>query len=176
MTRRRVGRGGRAGCLLAGEDVAVPPGFGVLVEVVLEVGDQAGGEGDGALAGGGLGWADEVLAMAVELALLDDGQFTGVEVEVAAAEAEQLALAEPDEAGEQDDAAVAGVDRLGDGVDLGDRGDRSFLGGLDAGPFDVARVGGEQAVLGGRHHDRAEQSVALGCRAGAGAVEAALLR
>lgn len=56
--------------LPAGEDVAVATGLG---EVVFEVVDQAGGEGDGALAGGGLGWADEVLAVAVELALLNDG-------------------------------------------------------------------------------------------------------
>ncbi|QXC59912.1 hypothetical protein KSP35_16230 [Aquihabitans sp. G128] len=143
--------------------------------MVLEVWDQAGGEGDGALAGGGLGWADEVLAVAVELALLDDGQLASFEVEVAAAEAEQLALAEADEAGEQDDAAVPGMDRLGDGVDLGNGGDRSLLGGLDAGALDVARVGGEEPILGGGGHDRAKQPVALGGRAGAGPVGSPLL-
>lgn len=71
----------------AAEHVTLGSRLPVLGEVDTKVGDDRCGDRDGPAAGLGLGWADEVRAGTVELALLGNGELAGVEFEVAATEA-----------------------------------------------------------------------------------------
>jgi hypothetical protein len=71
------------------------------VEVVLEIGNELGGQGQHPAAGGGLRRADQHLA-APGLLALDPHRHGAVEkVDVLTCESEQLATAEPAERGEQ---------------------------------------------------------------------------
>lgn len=123
-----------------------------------------------AAAGVGLWWSDEVVAVAVELALSDDRDLTSVKVEVASAKAENLASPEADEGGEERDAPHPFGELLDEVVDLGDRGDGALVSWFDAGALDRAGVCRDQPVLDRRRQDRAEQAVALGRGAGAGSL------
>lgn len=108
-------RGERA-AFLAGEDVALGGGLSEHLELMAQILDDHCRNGDDPLPGIGLGWTDEMTAMAVELALLDHAQLSGFEVDVATTEPEQLALAKPDEGGDQHQTTEPGVDRLGKGI------------------------------------------------------------
>lgn len=156
--------------LLAGEDVADLTWLREGVELVAQVGHERFGDGEDSPTDVGLGWADEVVAVAVELALANDRDLKSVEVDVAAPQSEDLASAEADEGGEERDASHPIRELLDEVVDLGHVGDRALVGGFDACALDGAGVLRDQAVLHRRREDRTEQPVALGCGAGAGSV------
>ena len=103
--------------------------------------------------------------MTIELTLLRDGDRELLDVDVPSTQPEQLALAEPDERGDEDEASQPWLDRVGELVCLRDRGDRSFRGAFDTSTLDRAGVGRDQSILDGGAEDGAEESVALRGRA-----------
>jgi hypothetical protein len=100
--------------------------------------------------------------------VLDDAESGAVGVDVAPAESLQFTQAQPREAGEEHYETVVRSDGIGEGVHLGNSGDRALVRPLPPGSVDVARIGGDDPVGYGGAADGAQQSVRLGRRRGAG--------
>lgn len=88
--------------------------------MLLNLSDDAAGQDDTALAGGGFGWREKrrLAASLGELAADAEGCCRGIDV--AAAESDELAPAQATETGKQDHGAVAGTAGVGEGVYLSD--------------------------------------------------------
>ncbi|HZA78107.1 MAG TPA: hypothetical protein VE623_17120 [Acidimicrobiales bacterium] len=149
----------------AGEHRRIPAGRGVGRQVVFELSGDGGGDGDGASAGLGLGIAAHDVAVDLD-GVLDDPNGAGVEVDLGAAQAGQLAEAQPAVAGHENQRPVSGVDRVGEPGDL-DGGQGPHLIALDAGQLDAsARRLGQQSGVDGASHHLAERLVGLVDRRG----------
>jgi hypothetical protein len=119
-------------------------------------------EGDDAPAGARLGRPEGVTAAARVVDLPGNADGAGVQVDVLGSERGEFSPAEASEGGEQDQHAVAGVDGVGNGVDLRD-GEHGALGRvLVASALDSAWVALDQPVIYGGVHDGAKQPVGLG--------------
>ena len=149
-----------------GEDVPVGASCRVAAQVALQLGDEECRQRNRSHACISLGCAQEKLS-AVELdLLLLDPHGAMQEIDVAALEAEQLAAAHAEEAGEQDQAPVSRRCGVGELPDLFDARDRSLGSPFDARPLDGAGIAHDQFVVDGGRKDRAQEPVALRNRVG----------
>lgn len=139
--------------------------------MLLQLGYHAAGQADRAAAGAGLGQTAAELA----LDLGDDlGDLDGAaqQVDAAAGQAGELTDTQAPVGADQDQGAIARVDRIGQAGDLG-RGEKPRRFALDPGQADgPARGAGEQAGVNRGGHDLAEHLVALGDGAGGEALSA----
>src|SRR5262249_37681721 len=109
-----------------GEQKRIGAGAGVVVEMLLDLGDDAAGQDDAASASCCLGRREEwrLPACLGELAADSDGGRG--DVDVTAAECDELAPAQAAETGEEDHEAVARTTGVGEREDLGDGQQRSL--------------------------------------------------
>jgi len=91
-----------------------------------------------------------------------DAHGAGGQVEVGSLQAEQLSSTQPAPGGEEDQGTKAGVDGIGERVDVADGGDRSLGGSLDAGALDLAGATDDDLVGHRCAHHGPPQPVGLG--------------
>jgi hypothetical protein len=123
-----------------------------------------GGQGDGAAAGIGLGWAG--VELAVDLGhLLGHRHSAMQQVDPLCAQADQLAPAQPAVGCDQDQRPIAGADGVSQGGDLGDSGEPHLRWPLLPGTLYRAGIPEQVAGFHGRAQDARQQPVGLGDRA-----------